>query len=197
MYLLDEQRRRREIELAIVETQLAILIASDRKQLSLLREDQSVGATARDLLDQDIEAQALRNVHMPVSVVLRRVLAVTQLAIVIASLREILCIPVGDLLCTLFCLGLQSIRGSVITIFARSSTKLISCLGWMGVAAKVVFRDDLEGGGRPGRVSGVLELPPGDRAGAVAISSERRLAHARRVAGTSLLPWLEAEVTSP
>ena len=165
--LLDKQRCRREAELPVVEPQLAVFVASNGEQLALLRKDESVGATAGHCPYQDVEAEALWHVHMPVSVVLGRVLPVAKLPIVVAALREVLSVSVHDLF-IIFDILLFDFICSVVTIFFRNSIVFVCLAGRIGIATIrcLDFKRSCP------RVWNVLELPRRRRPGAVAIGAD-------------------------
>lgn len=55
-----------------------------------------MGASTRDLSDQDVEAEALGHVHKPISIMLRWVLPMSELSVIIAALREVFCVTIRD-----------------------------------------------------------------------------------------------------
>lgn len=84
--LLHKERRSGEGELAIIQAELTVFVASNGEEFALLGEDQGMGATAGHGPDQYVEAEALWHVNMSISVVLGGVLAMTELPIVVTSL---------------------------------------------------------------------------------------------------------------
>lgn len=131
--LLHEKRCSSEVELAVVEAELAVFVASDGKELSLLGEDQGMGATAGNGPDQDVETETLWDVHVPISIVLGRVLPVTELAVVVTTLREVLSVPIGDLF-KIFVVIQIDLIGLENAIFFRNSI-IVFGLSHIGVSA--------------------------------------------------------------
>lgn len=187
MYLLDEQGGRREGKLPIIETKLTVLVASDREELALLRQNERVRAATRDLLYQYIEAETFGSVHVPVPVMLRWVLAVAKLAIVVATLREVLSVPV-DYFCVFavaFSLIFDSLRE---VVFVWVPAEIVGVReGVIRIVATILIVHLKWGRSRVLRH--VLEASTRGRSCTVSVSSDQRLANARRYALSPVVGW--------
>ena len=88
---LDEEWCRREVELTVVDAELAVLVWANGEQAAALRQHERVAASTANLLDQDVKTQAFghRNLRRPVLLLL----CMPQLAMSVAPLREELRVP--------------------------------------------------------------------------------------------------------